>query len=237
MPSASPMGVNGMSTASAIPARPSAVSCQHAWLCNTGVRLVRMRCTTSVCVTIDSTNQPAWNVAANSSHPCAPSVPHAPPATAGHTRKNSSANVTTSNTELTGPMRSMNERMDAVSQRLGARMRSASTLSHGMAVHVTSYIRFMSSSCTAVMSRNGRNTDATSTLKTLPKLELTVIFTYFTMFAYVRRPHSMPCSSTMRSFSSRMMSAASRATSTAESTDMPQSLARMAAASFTPSPM
>ena len=33
------------------------------------------------------------------------------------------------------------------------------------------------------------------------------------------------------------MSAASRATSTAESTEIPQSLSRMAAASFTPSPM
>ena len=41
----------------------------------------------------------------------------------------------------------------------------------------------------------------------------------------------------MRSFSRRMRSAASRATSTAESTEIPQSDAPMAAASFTPSPM
>ena len=87
------------------------------------------------------------------------------------------------------------------------------------------------------MGRNGRNVAATNTEMTLPKLLLTVIFTYLAMLAYVLRPHMMPRSRTMRSFSSKMMSAASRATSTAESTEIPQSDARIAAASFTPSPM
>ena len=87
------------------------------------------------------------------------------------------------------------------------------------------------------MGRKGSAAAATSTEMMLPKFELTVRRTYVLMLANVQRPNSMPRSRTMRSFSSRMMSAASRATSTAESTEMAQSLARMAAASFTPSPM
>ena len=43
-----------------------------------------------------------------------------------------------SNTELTGPILSMNARMDAPSQRLGESTSSSSTLSQGMAVHVRS---------------------------------------------------------------------------------------------------
>ena len=78
---------------------------------------------------------------------------------------------------------------------------------------------------------------ATSTLKTLPKLELAVILMYLSMLAKVRRPSITPSSSTIRLFSSRMISAASRAISTAPSTEMPMSAARSAGASLMPSPI
>ena len=59
---------------------------------------------------------------------------------------------------------------------------------------------------------------------------------YFSMLAKVRRPSITPSSSTIRLFSSRMISAASRAISTAPSTEMPISAARKAGASLIPSP-
>lgn len=87
------------------------------------------------------------------------------------------------------------------------------------------------------MGRNGRNALATSTLSTLPKFELAVILMYLMTLPKVRRPSITPCSSTSRLFSSRMMSAASFATSTAVSTEMPTSASRNAVASLIPSPM
>ncbi|MNY12878.1 hypothetical protein D3C86_1459830 [compost metagenome] len=51
------------------------------------------------------------------------------------------------------------------------------------------------------------------------------------------RPSITPSSSTIRLFSSKMMSAASFEISTAESTEMPTSAARRAGASLMPSPM
>lgn len=87
------------------------------------------------------------------------------------------------------------------------------------------------------MGRKGRQMLATSTEKMLPKLDLAHIFTYLFMLTDVRLPLTMPSSSTARSFFVRMMSAASFETSAAVSTEMPQSLARIAPASFTPSPM
>ncbi len=60
---------------------------------------------------------------------------------------------------------------------------------------------------------------------------------YFSMLQKVMRPSTTPSSSTNRLFSSRMMSAASLAMSTAESTEMPMSAARSAGASLMPSPM
>ncbi len=60
---------------------------------------------------------------------------------------------------------------------------------------------------------------------------------YFSMLAKVRRPSITPSSSTIRLFSSRMISAASRAISTAPSTEMPISAARKAGASLIPSPI
>ncbi len=71
----------------------------------------------------------------------------------------------------------------------------------------------------------------------LPKLELAPMRTYFRMLAKVRRPSSTPSATTARSESSRIMSAAARATPVAPSTESPTSAALMPGASLTPSPM
>ena len=60
---------------------------------------------------------------------------------------------------------------------------------------------------------------------------------YLSMLLKVFRPSITPSSRTIRLFSRRMMSAASLAMSTAESTEMPMSAARNAGASLMPSPM
>jgi len=60
---------------------------------------------------------------------------------------------------------------------------------------------------------------------------------YFSMLAKVLRPSVTPCSRTIRLFSSRIISAASLAISTAESTEIPMSAARSAGASLMPSPI
>lgn len=74
-----------------------------------------------------------------------------------------------------------------------------------------------------IIGRNGRNALATITLNMFPKFELAVILMYFTMLPNVLRPSITPSRSTIRSFSSRMMSALSLAISTAESTEIPMS--------------
>ncbi|KAF1036811.1 MAG: hypothetical protein GAK34_03287 [Delftia tsuruhatensis] len=122
-------------------------------------------------------------------------------------------------------------------QRSGWRTSSSSTLSKGMAICETSYSRFCTSRCSGSMGRKGIKAEATITENTLPKLELAVMRMYFSMLLKVRRPSITPCSSTIRLFSSRMMSAASLAMSTALSTLMPMSAARRAGASLMPSPM
>ena len=71
----------------------------------------------------------------------------------------------------------------------------------------------------------------------LPKLELAPIRTYFRILAKVRRPSSTPSATTARSESSRIISAAARATPVAPSTDRPTSAALMPGASLTPSPI
>ena len=70
----------------------------------------------------------------------------------------------------------------------------------------------------------------------LPKFALVVIAMYFIVLAKVARPSSTPRSTTPRSRWSRIMSAASRATSTAPSTEMPISASCKAGASLMPSP-
>ena len=87
------------------------------------------------------------------------------------------------------------------------------------------------------MGKKGRKALAIRTESMLPKLEEAVILIYFIMFAYVFRPSTTPSATTVRSFSSRMTPADSLAMSTAVSTEMPTSAARMAGASLMPSPM
>ena len=86
------------------------------------------------------------------------------------------------------------------------------------------------------MGRNGRKALANITLNILPKLELAVIFIYLLILPNVFLPSSTPSSNTIKSFSSKMISALSFAISTAESTDMPISDCRKAPASLMPSP-
>ncbi len=74
-------------------------------------------------------------------------------------------------------------------------------------------------------------------LNILPKLELVPISTYFKTFADARRPSRMPLCRTERLDFSRMMSAASRATSVADDTEIPTSAACSEGASLMPSPM
>ena len=86
------------------------------------------------------------------------------------------------------------------------------------------------------MGKKGRKALATMTLNILPKLELAVILTYLMMFPKVFLPSTTPSSRTIKSFSSKIMSALSFAMSTAESTEMPTSDSLNAAASLMPSP-
>ena len=85
--------------------------------------------------------------------------------------------------------------------------------------------------------RNGRNILAMSTENILPKLPLTDIFRYFDIFAKVRLPSITPSSRTLRSFSSRIISATSFAISTAVSTEIPTSACLRGRLSFIPSPI
>ena len=78
----------------------------------------------------------------------------------------------------------------------------------------------------AAIGRKGSQALAPSTLNMLPKLELAPMRMYFRMLTNTLRPSSTPSSSTIRFFSSRIMSADSLAMSTALSTEMPTSAAR-----------
>ncbi len=73
------------------------------------------------------------------------------------------------------------------------------------------------------MGRKGRKTLAAAALNMLPKLLLVPMRTYLIVLLKVLRPSTIPLARTSRSFSSRTMSAASFATSTAESTLIPTS--------------
>ncbi len=73
-------------------------------------------------------------------------------------------------------------------------------------------------------------------LNMLPKLELVPISRYFRTLPKDLRPAMIPAWSTPRPGSSRMMSEASRATSTASATEIPTSAACSEGASLMPSP-
>ena len=125
--------------------------------------------------------------------------------------------------ELIGPMNIMNRLKSEASHLRGFRKYSASIRSKGMVVCDTSYNKFWISRWMGNIGRKGKKALAAITLNMFPKLELAVILMYLVMFPNVFRPSSTPSSNTIRSFSSKMMSALSLAISTAESTEIPMS--------------
>src|SRR5574344_1984983 len=105
---ARPMPVNGITVSNRIPADVSSVTCHDAWLCRNGTLGVLIICMTSVWLHMDSTNHPVWNIDANKSFPDASSAAYVPPQICGHMKKYKIRNVVMSNTELVGPIHSMN---------------------------------------------------------------------------------------------------------------------------------
>ena len=59
-------------------------------------------------------------------------------------------------------------------------------------MHSTSYSRFSSNSCKAVMGRKGKNALAQTMERILPKLELAVILIYLSILVKVFRPSKIP---------------------------------------------
>jgi hypothetical protein len=88
----------------------------------------------------------------------------------------------------------------------------------------------------AVSGRNGSSGVATAMLTMFPKFALVVIEMYLIVLAKIRHPSSTPVRRTSRSRFNKMMSALSRATSTASETEIPTSAACRAGASLMPSP-
>ena len=95
-----------------------------------------------------------------------------------------------------------------------------------MASWLASYSRLFSRIWTAAWAGTAGTPEAPAALNMFPKLLDVPISTYFMVLAKIRRPPVTPSASTSRSFSSRITSAASLATSTADSTEMPTSAAR-----------
>ena len=161
------------------PSAVSSVSEAAGLLWTNGRRSVRSRWITRVCVHMDSTNQPVWNTSANSARwSGVASASHGAPATSGHTIQNRAAKVRMSKTELTGPSPSMKLTMPRASQVRGRAKNELSTRSQGSATQLTVYAMPSRSSCRALMGKNGKNAAATSTERTLPKLELAVVLMY-----------------------------------------------------------
>src|SRR3974377_1299640 len=106
-----------------------------------GIRRVRITKITRVWVASDSTNQPVWNRTgpAWNTHSMMP-----------EDRK--------SNTELSGPEKSMNLRMKPRSQRVGWATSSGSTSSVGMASWLVSYSRLFSRIWEGSVGREGEET-------------------------------------------------------------------------------
>ena len=128
--------MKGSSVTTAMPSIVSSITGRDARLWMNGSFLVRIMCMTSVCVHMDSMNQPVWNSAANLSCiaglvSCAKVMP---PHAIGAITKYSSRYVAISKIELTGPIQSMKRLMPDASHVRGTLRYSASTLSHGIAV-------------------------------------------------------------------------------------------------------
>lgn len=90
--------------------------------------------------------------------------------------------------------------------------------------------------CIGRMGSNGSQAEAIKIENTFPKLELAAILMYLMVLPWVMRPRMTPATSTFKSFSSNIISAASFATDVAVSTEMPTSAPFKANASLMPSP-
>src|SRR5476651_489203 len=144
-----------------------------------GILRVRSMCTTRVCDSKPSMNQPDWNrdcistlLAANTYH--------------------IRAKVVMSKIDEVGPIQIMKRPMFLASHLRGLLRYSLSILSHGRASWDMSYIRFFISKWIASIGMNCFIDLATTTENTLPKLELAVMFRYFMMLPNVSRPLSTP---------------------------------------------
>lgn len=140
--SASAMGLAGSQVTSTRPSTVRVHSAGAAWSRALGRRGERSMWITSVCDHMDSTNQPLWKSAVKAAMPAtsptAASSAQLEPTAAGHTTKKSTAKVTISNSELTGPNSSIKPLMDAASQARGRAVQASSTVSHGSAMHTIS---------------------------------------------------------------------------------------------------
>gem|GEM_PF-3338744 len=85
------------------------------------------------------------------------------------------------------------------------------------------------------IGKNGKNRTAPIILNIFPKLELNHIIMYFIVFPNVFLPSITPSRSSLSHFLTRMMSAASLATSTALLTEIPTSALLSEGASLIPS--
>src|SRR5674536_151478 len=96
------------------------------------------------------------------------------------------ANVRKSNRLLTGPKKTMNLRMKAMSQCAGARSCSGSTRSVGMVSWLASYSRLLSRIWLGSIGRKLSTAEAAAALNMLPKLLLVPISTYLIVLAKMR---------------------------------------------------
>jgi len=139
-----PKPVKGIIVNAVIPVNVSRVSGADARLWINGSFGVRIMWITSVCDHIDSTNQPAWNIASyilnvsgavlGSAARALNNIPFAPGTNLGQITKYINRYVVMSNTELVGPIHIIKLPTDDGFHFLGIFKNSASTLSHGIAV-------------------------------------------------------------------------------------------------------
>ena len=114
---------------------------------------------------------------------------------------------------------------------------TSSTRSLAMVISGRSVRKLINRICLGSIGRKGRNSEAPAMLNMLPKLALVAMNTYFSVLAKVLRPSTIPRAAHPDPASSSTKSAASLATSTALSTEMPTSALCSAGASLIPSPM
>lgn len=130
----------------------------------------------------------------------------------------------------------MKSRMKRMSQRRGRDTSSGSTASVAIVISGISVSTFVRSIWVGNSGRYGKNSEAPAIENMLPKFALVAMNAYLSVFAKVSRPLRTPCASTSSPGASNTIWAASFATSTAVSTEMPTSAAWSADASLMPSP-